>query len=101
MREQVAREMRALVAHVGYALLAVGLGAHDLVRILDPPARDSQRELVREKACGERSVDGERHAVERCEHQLRRGPRKARALGKGARDEHRLPAAARLGLDHE
>ncbi len=47
IREQVSRLLGPLVAKVRHALLAVGLRAHDLVGVLDLPARQPQRQLVR------------------------------------------------------
>ena len=44
--EQVARLMRALDAQIGRSLIALGLRAIDLVGVLDPFARDTNRELV-------------------------------------------------------
>ena len=99
--QQVARLLRALVAEIGNALLALGLGAHDLVCVLDPFARDPQRERVGEKARVEREVDGEGEAFGRSEHQLGAVSWKLRALRQCAQDELRLPARAQLRDDSQ
>ena len=97
--EQVARVLRALVAQVGDPLVAVGLGPHDLVGVLDPAPRDPQRELVGQEAGVERDVDAEGKAFGRCEHQLGARAGKQGALGQRPRHELRLPAHAALRLD--
>ena len=61
--EQVACLLRALIAEVGDALLAVGLRAHDLIGVLDPPPRDSQRQAVRQKARVQRQIDRRTAAI--------------------------------------
>ena len=48
--QQVARVLRAVVAAVGDALVAAGLGARDLVGVLDAAAHEAHRQLVRQVA---------------------------------------------------
>ena len=97
--EQVARLLRALVAEVGDALLAVGLRLDDLVGVLDPPPRDPQRQAVRQEARVQRKVDAERQRLRRREHQLHARARELRLLGQRAQHQLRLPARAGLRLD--
>ena len=97
--EEVPRLLGALVAEVRDALVAVGLGADDLVGILDTAANQAEGEIVREVAGVERHVDGERQRLGRGEHQLEARARELRALGQRTGDELRLPARSELGLD--
>ena len=55
--EQVARVLRAVVAAVGDALVAPGLGAGDLVGVLHAAAHEAHREVVRQVAGAQREVD--------------------------------------------
>ena len=99
--QQVPRLLGALEAEVRGALLPLGLRTQDLVSVLNPTARDPDRQLVGQEAGVEREVDPEREAFRGGEHELRPGAGEVHALRQRAEHQLRLPAAAPLGVDHQ
>ncbi len=97
--EQIPCLLRALIAEVRHALIAVGLGPDDLIGVLDAPARDPQRQPVRQVARVQGEIDPERQALHGREHQLDPRPRERRPLGQRSEHQLRLPADPQLRLD--
>jgi hypothetical protein len=97
--EQVARGLRALVALVAGALVAVVLRPQDLIRVLDAPPHEPHRRPVGQEARVEREVDGKRQGVGNPRQQRELCGGEDPALGQRADHELRLPADPELRLD--
>ena len=94
--QQVASGLRALIALVAGPLVAVVLGAQDLVGVLDAPPHEPHGRPVGQEASVEGEVDREGQAVrDRGQESQLRG-REDAALGQRADHELGLPADAEL-----
>ena len=97
--EQVTRLLRAVVAPIRDALIALGLGAGDLVGVLNAAAHEPQCKLVRQVARGEAEINAERQRLGCGEHQLQPPAGEVGPLGERTGHQLRLPALPRLGFD--